>query len=407
MIEALVQSVQGEPIKVPLVLGAIAGLVLFTAARLGVAIAQLRRSEARTRTLVERASEAILIADSSSRVVEANAAACAFLGYARGDLLELTIADLAPPTANRGQEERLERIRTGETLVSERFVRRQDGSLVAVETSGVRLSDGRLQLILRDITSRKVAEAARDRLAAAIEQTRDIVLMTGTDGTVVYANAAFTTVTGYSSSEILGRSISDLPQVAGHEQDELAIDAVIASGGSWTGPVFSRRADGRPLELEVVISPTRDPSGAIIGSVRVARDVSSQRELEAQLRQAQKMEAVGRLAGGIAHDFNNLLGAIRGYTELTHLAARPGDEVHAFSAEVLKAADRAKVLTHRLLAFARQSPASPSTVDLNQVVRDLGPMLRQIVDERTRLTIESRRNPSSPESTLRSSNRRC
>ncbi len=281
---ALVESVRGRPISLPLVLGASAGLILLVAARLGIAIAELRQREARVRALVDRAS--------------------------------------------------------------------------------------------------------RDRLAAAIEQTRDIVLMTGSDGTISYVNAAFTSITGFAPSDVLGRSIRDLPQVSGHELDELAIDATLASGETWTGPLFGRRADGRSLELEAVISPARDPSGAIIGSVRVARDVTPQRELEAQLRQAQKMEAVGRLAGGIAHDFNNLLGAIRGYAELTHLAAHPGDEVHAFSAEVLKAADRAKVLTHRLLAFARQSPDNPATVDLNEVVRDLTPMLRQIVDERTRLTTE-------------------
>jgi PAS domain S-box-containing protein len=229
------------------------------------------------------------------------------------------------------------------------------------------------------------AEATRDQLAATIELSREIVLVTDLDGTITHVNAAFATVTGYPPDLVLGRSIRDLPWALG---DEPAIDATLASGESWSGPLFGRRADGHPLELDAAISPTRDPSGAITGSVRVARDVSPQRELEAQLRQAHKMETVGRLVGGIAHDFNNLLGAIRGYAELTHLAAHHGDEVHSFSAEVIKAADRAKVLTHGLLAFARQTPANPATVDLNEVVRDLAPMLRQIVDERTRLTTE-------------------
>ena len=357
--------------------------------------ATLRESGERFRLLLQQASDAIVIADASGHCLDVNEAACRLVGCTRAELLELAIPDLVPPELNPGQQERMSRLGDGDTVLSERVVRRRDGSLVPVELSARQLPDGRLHAIVRDISARKAAEAERDRLAAAVEQATDFILMTDAGGRILYVNRAFTGITGFAGPEVLGRSVRDVLR-SGQEPAEVyaAMDGAWDRGEPWSGHVVDRRSDGRLIDVDAVITPMRDETGAIIGAVEVGRDVSHERALEAQLRQAQKMEAVGRLAGGVAHDFNNLLAAMRGYAELGHQGTQPGDELHEYSSEILKAADRAKVLTQRLLTFARHQPETPAVVDMRDVVGGLVPMLRQIVDERTRLTLELASEPA-------------
>ena len=113
----------------------------------------------------------------------------------------------------------------------------------------------------------------------------------------------------------------------------------------------------------------------------VARDVTERRQLEEQFRQAQKMEAVGRLAGGIAHDFNNLLTIIRGHSDLAMMELEEGSSIHDSLSEVQKAADRASGLTRQLLAFSRQQVLAPRVISLNHVVTDMEKMLRRLIGE--------------------------
>jgi Signal transduction histidine kinase regulating C4-dicarboxylate transport system len=143
------------------------------------------------------------------------------------------------------------------------------------------------------------------------------------------------------------------------------------------------------VEVAVAIAPLRDAAGGVSGSVSVARDVSRERALEAELAQAQRMEAVGRLAGGIAHDFNNLLTAISGFGELASAGVSSDDPVSEDIGEILKASDRAASLTRALLAFSRRQVMQPSKVDLNEVVSGLTPMLRLLLGVDIELVAES------------------
>jgi signal transduction histidine kinase len=127
--------------------------------------------------------------------------------------------------------------------------------------------------------------------------------------------------------------------------------------------------------------PVRDAQGRVIMFTGVATDVTERKALEAQLLQAQKMEAVGRLAGGIAHDFNNLLMAITGYGELMRAKVLKDDPLYGYLENILKAGDRAAALTQQLLTFSRQKVVHPQVIDLNRVVLDLEPMLRRLIGE--------------------------
>jgi PAS domain S-box-containing protein len=338
--------------------------------------------------LIELASDAIFLTDIDGHYVDVNVAACTLLGYTREELLQLTIPEVIPPAVNPGQPMRLQLMREGQTVLSERIARRKDGVLLPVELSARRLPDGQMHAIVRDVSARKTTEAERDRLAAVVEQTGDFVIMADVNGMTTYVNHSFSRISGFDAGQVIGRPLVETLKTQPNDMTGAEIGAALASGRTWSGSFFAVRADGQPVDLEEVVSPLRDASGGIVGWVAVGRDVSHERALEAQLRHAQKMEAIGRLAGGIAHDFNNLLAAIRGYAELTHLATEPDDEIHEYTAEILKAADRAKLLTQRLLTFARQQPTSPDIVDINSVIDGLTPMLHQIVDERTLLVVE-------------------
>ena len=150
------------------------------------------------------------------------------------------------------------------------------------------------------------------------------------------------------------------------------------------------RKDGEIMAVSVSTAPLHDVSGQLSGIVVVYGDIRERKELEAQLRQAQKMEAVGQLAGGVAHDFNNLLTVIRTASEMLLADLKPGDTRRVDIEDIEEAATRAATLTRQLLAFSRQQVLEPRVVDLNQVVSDLEPMARRLVQENIAVEIASR-----------------
>jgi PAS domain S-box-containing protein len=232
-----------------------------------------------------------------------------------------------------------------------------------------------------------LAAAERGRLAAAVDQAAEAMVTTDRAGNVTYVNPAFTRITGYTAAETIGRPQEFLG--AGPDSARVAeIQAGLGRSESWEGRLVGRRRDGTDVEVAMTIAPLRDAAGGISGSVSVARDVSRERALETQLAQAQRMEAVGRLAGGIAHDFNNLLTAISGFGELASAGVSRDDPVAEDIGEILKASDRAAVLTRALLAFSRRQVMQPSKVDLNEVVGGLTPMLRVLLGEDVELVAE-------------------
>jgi PAS domain S-box-containing protein len=236
----------------------------------------------------------------------------------------------------------------------------------------------------------RLATAERTRLAAAVEQAGEAMLTADPTGTVTYVNPAFTRITGYSSAEAIGRNWTFIRP--NPDPDRLAeLMAALARGDSWDGRMDIRKSNGTEFEVAMTIAPLRDSTGAISGAVAVGRDVSRERALEARLAQAERMEAVGRLAGGIAHDFNNILTAISGFTELAATEVAEDHPVTDELREILKASDRAATLTRALLAYSRRLVMQPRRVNLNDAVTDLQPMLEVLLGED--VTLEVRPDP--------------
>jgi signal transduction histidine kinase len=182
-----------------------------------------------------------------------------------------------------------------------------------------------------------------------------------------------------------------------HPDDREPVKSVIAAareqGIPWTHEYRIIRPDGVVRWIHDRGFPVRDDQGRVILFTGVATDITGRKALEGQLLQAQKMEAVGRLAGGVAHDFNNLLMAITGYGELMRAKVLKDDPLYGYLENILKAGDRAAALTQQLLTFSRQQIIQPQVIDLNWVVLDLEPMLRRLIGEDLHLEVVTDRRP--------------
>ncbi|MDZ4198100.1 MAG: PAS domain S-box protein, partial [Kiritimatiellia bacterium] len=235
--------------------------------------------------------------------------------------------------------------------------------------------------LLSVLDDAKKMAAERTRLATAIEQAAETIMITDAQGSIVYVNPAFEKTTLYSREEILGKNPRILQSGKHDAEFYRRIWATLTSGQVWRGHFSNRRKDGTHYEEEATLSPVVDSAGQIINYVAVKRDVTRETELEAQLRQAQKMESIGRLAGGVAHDFNNLIMGVMGYTELAREKLPPGHPALEDLDEIMLGAARTTDLTKQLLAFARKQTIAPRRLDLNEALAGMLKMMRQLIGE--------------------------
>jgi PAS domain S-box-containing protein len=227
-----------------------------------------------------------------------------------------------------------------------------------------------------DVSERKRASEERMRLAAAVAQAAESIIITDRHGLVQYINPAGLRLAGLEAEEVLGHP---LPAMGGTQADaplppELA--RAMASGETWSGRLRLRRPDGAAYDMEITVSPVKDGKAQTTNFVAVGRDVSREAQLERHLRQAQKMEALGTMAGGIAHDFNNILSVIMGYVELATGVLEPGHPALLELAQVLKASERARGLVRQILAFSRQGAQERRPLELASLVKEALKLLR-------------------------------
>ena len=238
-----------------------------------------------------------------------------------------------------------------------------------------------LHSTILDITERKRGEAERELLTTAIEQVRDMIVITDSEGMIQYVNPAFESVTGYSRQEAMGQNPRMLK--SGEQDDQFYQDLwrTVASGRTWEGRMVNKRKDGRLFTEDASISPVLDSSGRVVSFVAVKRDITEKLGLEERFTQAQKMESVGRLAGGVAHDFNNKLTVMMGYTQMVMGDLDRGDPTYGNLQEVMKAGEQSIAIVRQLLAFARKQIISPMVLDLNETVEDMLKMLSRLIGE--------------------------
>jgi two-component system, cell cycle sensor histidine kinase and response regulator CckA len=351
------------------------------------------------RIAFEQSAAGISVAALSGEYIHANRAFCEFVGYSVDELRRLRMADLMHPDERGRAMDAKERMLLGELVESRserRYVHKSGLSLWALlSTTIVRSEDEQPAYFLSqviDISDRKQAEEAlhraEARFRALIGAMQDVILVLDRDGTYTDIAPSATDRLFRSPAELLGRRLHDVfPKQQADEFLEIVRQALATRRVVETSYDLTIGSDR--FWFDATVSPLPDDR-----VVWVARDVTARhrteqalRESEDQLRQSQKMEAVGQLAGGIAHDFNNLLMAIMSNAELAALEL-PADSVSAANIEEIKSASRrARSLTQQLLAFSRKQMLQPRVLDLNGVVRDAEQILRRLIGETINLAV--------------------
>jgi two-component system, cell cycle sensor histidine kinase and response regulator CckA len=262
-------------------------------------------------------------------------------------------------------------------------------------------------LVIADVTDQKHGEALRKAAEESREAANRIrlqadmlaavgeaVIATDLEGLITYWNPAAEALYGWSRQEALGKPVLEMTPPEGEYDAMVEVFAALQEGGSWTGELDMQRRDGSTFRVRATDAPILDGDGRLIGIIGVSSDITERKHLEAQLRQAQKMEAVGRLAGGVAHDFNNLLTAVEGHASIL-LDDLPADSPFREDVgQILKAGERAADLTRQLLAFSHQQILQERNVDVSSIAVELDELLRRLVPARIRFQVTCSREPA-------------
>jgi len=349
----------------------------------------LSASEARYRRLFETAQDGILILDAhSGLIIDVNPFLVNLLDYPREEFIGKTLWDIGPFKQIQESKAAFRELQDKQYIRYENLpLETKSGRRVNVEfVSNVYGANGKsvIQCNIRDITERRRTEEnlrkSEERFSKAFRKNPlAITISTEADGRYLDVNDAFLDLLGFERSDVIGHTAAQLrfwsepsdrtdmlrqlkedKQVAKHHTQFTTATGETREAEVWAESI---ELDGQPCVLAIT------------------RDVTEVRRLEAQFRQAQKMEAVGRLAGGMAHDFNNILSVIVGYSDLSLDLVAPGSPVNRYLAQIKKASNQAALLTRQLLAFSRKQVVFPKILDLNDVVHNMADMLQRMVGE--------------------------
>ncbi|MGB9197291.1 MAG: PAS domain S-box protein [Terriglobales bacterium] len=356
----------------------------------------------------EAVPDAMVAVDAHGEIVQVNSQTERLFGYTQGELIGQKVEMLVPESL-RGEHhhhrdrfhEKPQTRRMGAAL--DLRGRRKDGSEFPVEISLSPVhTDGGMVVLsaIRDITDRKRIEEElrkahvelraskdrelseqRSRMALIVDSSQDAIIAKDLGGIITNWNKGAEQVYGYTAAEAIGKPITIL--APGERRDETMTILARIRTGERVEPFETVRVrkDGQRLSVSLSVSPIQSANGDIVGASIIARDVTGQRRAEDMLRQAQKMEAVGRLAGGVAHDFNNILGIVIACCEL--MRARVSDSsVGQYLDNIQEASKRGSSLTRQLLAFSRrQMTLQPRLLDLNDSLRELAKLLRPLMGD--------------------------
>jgi PAS domain S-box-containing protein len=334
---------------------------------------------------IEVIGDGLLIVDRELRVADLNRAAEAIIGRDRATAAGERVNRILPDWPVDVHDE----VRQDVTLTAPDGARVYDVRITPTQSPGERFTG--YVVLLRDVTERRHAEAAlresEQRYRELVENARDLICTCDLDGRILAINRAGQHLTGYASEELIGCQVLQLVSPDSRDAAAAVFIGAKADAPSGTTEVSILTRSGHALVLELA-SWRQYRDMVPIAVQAIGRDVTERRRLEEDLRQAQKMESVGKLAGGIAHDFNNLLTAIIGYAALAEAEQTPGTHLHEWIEQIRRSGEQAAMLTSQLLAFGRRQTLRPVNLDLNAVVDDIQKMLRRLIGERIELVAQ-------------------
>jgi PAS domain S-box-containing protein len=360
---------------------------------LGRAFARLAASESRYRNLFDNTPIGLFRTTPEGEFIEANPALVSVLGCSDLDTLLTHRADDFYVDPEDGRTLRASVDREGTTLGFEVRLRRHDGmgiwgrvNLRAISEGGRIVHEGSIE----DVTDRRGAEAAlretTQRLQAVVDAAPVAIIAIDKAERVLVWSKAATRLLGWTEAEVLGQQLPTIPDEGRKEFDEAG--ARHLRGEATLYETQRRRKDGSLVDVIASTAPLSGPDGSFTGALGMLEDITERKQLEEQLRQAVKMEGIGRLAGGVAHDFNNLLTVIGGRTHLL-LHELPADHPMRQNLVLIqRTGERAAALTRQLLAFSRKQILKPVVLNLNDVVNDVKSLLERLLGEDVELIID-------------------
>jgi PAS domain S-box-containing protein len=356
----------------------------------------LRESEVRFRSIFNSTLDGIAIADTTTRkFIMGNRTMCTLLGCTAEELRTLAPEDIHPADALPQMRKHLEETARGEISISQNMpVKRKDGSIFYADISAsIVILNGTMHFIgvFRDVTEQKRSSEEQHKLVSIIESSSDMIGIADLEGRLLYMNSAGLKLAGIDSFEdVRNKSVRDFHFEADYRKFEGHILPSILKTGSWTGEVTYRHfKTGAEVPVDMNGFLIRDDiTGQPIALANISRDIADRKhtevekqKLQAQLLQAQKMEAIGQLAGGVAHDFNNILTAIIGYGSILQMKMTASDQLRINVDHIIESAGRAAQLTHSLLAFSRKQVMNMNPIHLNGIIARQELFLRRIIGE--------------------------
>lgn len=353
--------------------------------------AALFASEEKFRLFFEEASDAIFIIDGTGIILVANDEACLRYGFSHGELIGRPFREFDASTAENFIGDRITEILGKGAATFESKHLRKGGTPLPVEVNARQIVFEGNKVILavaRDISERKRNEAHLRKLSVAVEQNPASILITDINGYIEYVNPHFTLLTGYSLEEAVGQTPRILTSGETSSEAYQLLWQTILAGGEWRGEFHNRKKNGELYWEEALIAPIRDDAGTITHFIAIKEDISERKELEGQLRHAQKMDAIGQLAGGVAHDFNNILTAVIGYASIMHIKLPAESPLRKTAEQIMETAERGAILTQGLLAFSRKQVSNPRVIDLNAVPKRIEQLLVRLISEDITLQLQ-------------------
>lgn len=363
-------------------------------------VERARREEQRLRALQEQQVKllelvpmGVLLLDQNQAVIYANLAGKRLIGEEQPEsIIGRSLGDFLDQADRGSVTAQIAAQKPGATITIDHAVLRTgDGTRRDIGiTASASLLGNQQQciLLIRDISEERRALAWQRRLATAVDQVKEAVLIAAVDGTIEYANRAVTEMTGYGRRECIGQPVQLLWAKEQDAHCEQKMADMIAVGEVWRGRIVNQRKDGSLFVAAATVSPMRDQHEMISHFVLVQRDITHEVEIETRMRQAQKMEAIGTLAGGIAHDFNNILGGIIGFTDMALLQATPQSDLHNNLLHIRQGGKRAADLVQQILTFSRQSVEERHPVLVAPLVQESLKLMRATLPTTIEITQE-------------------
>ena len=379
------------PVLVLAVGGTLSFLIGFLAWRLEREESRAREASERLRTVLEHSYDIIWSCDGDGCFTFISPAFRDILGYSEQKVLGHPVSGFVHPEDLPRLSEVFQKLRKGKTVNRSilRFQRENGGRLYMESTVSPTLNpQGRI--IRFDGASRDVTERwqAEERYRRLIETSEDLVFEADGGGKILFANSAFKAVLGLDPGSLPGRSFWDLVPEDIRDRTQRSSQAKLAGSGSADFRLRLEHADGGERHLSVHLRTETDRSGALPGFRGVGRDLTTEKKLENQMLQFQKMDAVGKLAGGMAHDFNNLLTVILSHAEGASEGLPEDSPIRRDLDLIRKAGRRAAELTRQVLTFSRRHPVEPTELHLNAVALDLEAFLKRLLPPGMELEVQ-------------------